>query len=52
VHGIARDLAAADMGKFIDPAPKPVKGAFPCPVAVKIESPSCAPASRCGWCAA
>ncbi len=32
VHGIARDLAAADMGKFIDPAPKPVKGAFPCPV--------------------
>jgi len=38
VHGIARDLAAADMGKFIDPAPKPVKGAFPCPVGVKIES--------------
>jgi phenylalanyl-tRNA synthetase beta chain len=25
VHGIARDLAAADMGKFIDPAVKPVK---------------------------
>src|SRR4051812_8090292 len=38
VHGIARDLVAADMGKFIDPAPKPVKGAFPCPVAVKIEA--------------
>ena len=37
VHGIARDLAAADMGKFIDPAPKPVNGSFPCPVAVKIE---------------
>ena len=31
VHGIARDLAAADMGKFIDPAIKPVKGAFPSP---------------------
>ena len=43
VHGIARDLAAADMGKFIDPAPKPVKGAFPCPVAVKIEEPELCP---------
>src|SRR5688572_6174004 len=31
VHGIARDLAAADMGRFIDPTVKPVKGAFPCP---------------------
>src|ERR1700754_4121858 len=37
VHGIARDLAAADMGKFIDPAPKQIKGTFPCPVTVKIE---------------
>jgi phenylalanyl-tRNA synthetase beta chain len=43
VHGIARDLAAADMGKFIDPAPKPVKGAFACPVAVKIEAPDFCP---------
>ena len=43
VHGIARDLAAADMGKFVDPAPKPVKGAFPCPVTVKIESPDLCP---------
>lgn len=43
VHGIARDLAAADMGKFIDPAPKPVKGAFPCPVGVKIEAPDLCP---------
>jgi phenylalanyl-tRNA synthetase beta chain len=43
VHGIARDLAAADMGKFIDPAPKPVKGAFPCPVSVKIENPELCP---------
>ena len=43
VHGIARDLAAADMGKFIDPAPKPVKGAFPCPVSVKIDSPDLCP---------
>jgi phenylalanyl-tRNA synthetase beta chain len=43
VHGIARDLAAADMGKFIDPAPKPVAGAFPCPVTVTIESPELCP---------
>ena len=37
VHGIARDLAAAGMGKLIDPAPKPVKGTFPCPVSVKLD---------------
>jgi phenylalanyl-tRNA synthetase beta chain len=43
VHGIARDLAAADMGKFIDPAPKPVKGAFASPVSVKIEAPELCP---------
>jgi len=43
VHGIARDLAAADMGKFIDPAVKPVKGAFPCPVSATIESPELCP---------
>jgi len=43
VHGIARDLAAADVGKLIDPAPKPVKGAFPCPVSVKIESAEVCP---------
>src|SRR5260221_4971299 len=37
VHGIARDLSAADMGKFKDPAIKPIQGAFPCPVQVKVE---------------
>ncbi len=37
VHGIARDLAAADMGKFIDPGPKPVSGAFPCPAGVALD---------------
>src|SRR5580700_6441361 len=36
VHGIARDLAAADMGKFKDAAIKPIKGEFPCSVAVQI----------------
>jgi phenylalanyl-tRNA synthetase beta chain len=43
VHGIARDLAAADMGKLIDPAPKPIKGTFPCPVGVKIEAADLCP---------
>jgi phenylalanyl-tRNA synthetase beta chain len=44
VHGIARDLAAADMGKFKNPGIKAIKGEFPCPVAVKIESPELCPA--------
>jgi phenylalanyl-tRNA synthetase beta chain len=44
VHGIARDLAAADIGKFKDAAIKPVKGEFPCPVAVQIATPELCPA--------
>jgi phenylalanyl-tRNA synthetase beta chain len=43
VHGIARDLAAADMGKFKDPAIRPIKGEFPCPVQVTIEDPKLCP---------
>jgi len=43
VHGIARDLFAADMGKFIDPAIKPIKGEFPCPVQVKVEDAALCP---------
>ena len=43
VHGIARDLSAADMGKFIDPAIKPIKGEFPCPVQVNVEDASLCP---------
>jgi phenylalanyl-tRNA synthetase beta chain len=43
VHGIARDLFAADMGKFKDPAIKPVKGEFPCPVQVTIEDAALCP---------
>src|ERR1700724_2863961 len=34
VHGIARDLSAADMGKFKDPAIRPTKGEFPFPARV------------------
>jgi phenylalanyl-tRNA synthetase beta chain len=47
VNGIARDLAAVDMGNFKERPPKPVKGAFPCPVAVKLDfgaTPSLCPA--------
>ena len=43
VHGIARDLSAADMGKFRDPAIKPVKGEFPCPVRVTVEDATLCP---------
>ena len=47
VHGIARDLAAADMGKLKDASIKPVKGAFPCPLRVTLDfgaTPSLCPA--------
>jgi phenylalanyl-tRNA synthetase beta chain len=37
VHGIARDLAAADMGKFKDATIKPVKAEFACPVKVTLD---------------
>src|SRR6186713_470700 len=43
VHGIARDLAAADMGKFKDPAIKPIRGEFPCPVKVTVEDATLCP---------
>jgi len=43
VHGIARDLSAADMGKFKDPGIRPVKGEFPCPVKVTVEDASLCP---------
>ena len=43
VHGIARDLAAADMGKFRDPAIRPIKGEFPCPVQVTVEDATLCP---------
>ena len=37
IHGIARDLAAAGLGKLIEPDSKPVKGTFKNPITVKIE---------------
>jgi phenylalanyl-tRNA synthetase beta chain len=44
VHGIARDLAAAEMGAFKDPVIEAIKGRSPCPVGVKIEAPELCPA--------
>jgi phenylalanyl-tRNA synthetase beta chain len=43
VHGIARDLAAADMGKFKDPGIKQIKGEFACPVKVTVEDAALCP---------
>jgi phenylalanyl-tRNA synthetase beta chain len=37
VHGIARDLAAADMGTLKEVPIKPVAGTGPCPVAVRLD---------------
>jgi len=47
VSGIARDLAAADMGKLKGAAIRPVEGRFPCPVTVTLDfgaTPSLCPA--------
>ncbi len=37
VHGIARDLAAAGLGRLKDKTIAPVKGTFPCPVNVTLD---------------
>jgi phenylalanyl-tRNA synthetase beta chain len=47
VAGIARDLGATSIGAYKDRIPKPVKGAFPCPVKIKLDfgkTPSLCPA--------
>jgi len=44
VNGIARDLGATLIGDYKENAPKPVKGSFPCPVKVAIDSPELCPA--------
>ncbi|ABD04759.1 phenylalanyl-tRNA synthetase beta subunit [Rhodopseudomonas palustris HaA2] len=43
ISGIARDLAAAGMGKFKNPSIKPIKGDFPCPVKVSVEDDKLCP---------
>jgi len=47
VNGIARDLAAADMGKLRETSIRPVEGRFPCPATVTLDfgtTPSLCPA--------
>ena len=44
VRGIARDLAAAGMGKLKPLAVPQIEGSFPCPVPVRIEDPDGCPA--------
>src|SRR5690606_38494501 len=37
VSGIARDLGATGIGRYLERTPKPVKGTFPCPVKVTLD---------------
>jgi phenylalanyl-tRNA synthetase beta chain len=46
IHGIARDLAAAGIGKLRDAPMKPVAGAFPCPVGVTLDFGATPPLCR------
>ena len=41
VAGIARDLAAAGVGKLITPAVEPIAGQFPCPIDIKVDGDAC-----------
>jgi phenylalanyl-tRNA synthetase beta chain len=43
IHGIARDLSAADMGTLKDPVIAPIKGAFASPVQVTVEDATLCP---------
>lgn len=44
VHGIARDLAAAGLGRLVEDAIAPVSGTYPCPVSVTIAEGAPCPA--------
>ena len=43
VVGIARDLAAKGVGKFIGPKAEAVKGKFPCPISIILDAPDACP---------
>ncbi len=43
VDNIARDLSATGLGKWTTPEIKPVKGGFPCPVKIEIDTPDACP---------
>ncbi|MFN9833462.1 MAG: phenylalanine--tRNA ligase subunit beta [Phenylobacterium sp.] len=44
VDGIARDLAAAGLGRLKTPAITPVAGGFPCPVQIRLDDSGACPA--------
>jgi phenylalanyl-tRNA synthetase beta chain len=44
VHGIARDLAAAGLGRLKEPAITPIAGTYPCPVEIRTDDPDGCPA--------
>ncbi len=39
VNGVARDLAAAGLGRLITPTPAPIKGGYPCPQKIELNFP-------------
>ncbi|TAJ72716.1 MAG: phenylalanine--tRNA ligase subunit beta [Phenylobacterium sp.] len=41
VRGIARDLAAAGLGTLKPDTAAPVKGAFPCPIEIRVDGDAC-----------
>ncbi|WP_084397472.1 phenylalanine--tRNA ligase subunit beta [Henriciella aquimarina] len=43
VQGIARDLAAAGTGRFLENPIRKVEGSYPCPVQIKLEAPEACP---------
>ncbi|HEY2659966.1 MAG TPA: phenylalanine--tRNA ligase subunit beta [Caulobacteraceae bacterium] len=44
VAGIARDLAATGLGRFTTAPVEPVKGAFPCPIDIRLDGSDACPA--------
>ncbi len=44
VAGIARDLSAAGLGKLKDLSVAPIKGAFPCPIDIRLDGSDACPA--------
>jgi len=41
VAGIARDLAAAGLGRLKEAADEPIAGAFPCPIEIRVDGDAC-----------
>ena len=41
VAGIARDLAAAGLGKLMDQGVDPIQGKYPCPVEIRVDGDAC-----------